>query len=32
MNKLWYKKQAGLWYEALPIGYGHTGVMIYGGR
>ena len=32
MNKLWYKKQAGLWNEALPIGNGHTGVMIYGGR
>ncbi len=32
MNKLWYKKQANIWNEALPIGNGHTGVMIFGGR
>lgn len=32
MNKLWYKKQAALWNEALPIGNGRTGVMIFGGR
>lgn len=32
MNKLWYKKQAKLWNEALPLGNGHTGVMVWGGR
>lgn len=30
MFKLWYKKPASHWREALPIGNGHTGVMIYG--
>ncbi|MBQ6932311.1 MAG: glycoside hydrolase N-terminal domain-containing protein, partial [Clostridia bacterium] len=32
MNKLWYKKQAKFWNEALPLGNGHTGVMVWGGR
>lgn len=32
MNKLWYKRPAKTWYKALPIGNGHTGVMIYGGK
>lgn len=28
--KLWYKKAASNWNEALPIGNGHLGGMIYG--
>ncbi len=32
MDKLWYKKPARIWQQALPIGNGHTGVMIYGGK
>jgi alpha-L-fucosidase 2 len=32
MDKLWYKKPASIWQQALPIGNGHTGVMIYGGK
>ncbi|WP_408906916.1 glycoside hydrolase N-terminal domain-containing protein, partial [Streptococcus pneumoniae] len=27
---LWYKKAASNWNEALPIGNGHLGGMIYG--
>lgn len=30
MNKIWYKKSAKNWREALPIGNGFSGVMIYG--
>lgn len=29
-NKLWYKEPASKWLEALPIGNGHMGAMIYG--
>ena len=32
MDKLWYRKPALLWRQALPIGNGITGVMIYGGK
>lgn len=32
MNKIWYNSPAKRWREALPIGNGHTGVMIYGGK
>ena len=32
MEKLWYKKPAMIWQQALPIGNGFTGVMIYGGK
>lgn len=32
MNKITYDKPARLWREALPIGNGHTGVMVYGGK
>lgn len=32
MNKLRYDEPARYWREALPIGNGHTGVMIYGGK
>lgn len=32
MNKLFYKKQAKYWREALPLGNGKIGVMAYGGR
>lgn len=32
MNKVWYKKPAKFWRQALPIGNGHTGVMIFGGK
>lgn len=28
--KLWYKQPARLWEEALPLGNGHTGAMVYG--
>ncbi len=30
-NKLWYKKPAALWTEALPIGNGRLGGMVFGG-
>lgn len=30
MNKLWYKKSASNWREALPTGNGFSGVMVYG--
>lgn len=30
MNKIWYEKPARHWREALPLGNGKTGVMIYG--
>lgn len=30
MNKIWYKKSAKNWREALPIGNGFSGVMVYG--
>ncbi len=30
MSKLWYDKPAGCWEEALPIGNGRMGAMIYG--
>lgn len=30
MHKIWYKKSALNWREALPIGNGFTGVMVYG--
>lgn len=30
MNKVWYRQSAKKWREALPIGNGHTGVMVYG--
>lgn len=29
--KLWYDKPAGEWVEALPLGNGHIGAMVYGG-
>lgn len=29
--KLWYKKPATQWVEALPVGNGHIGAMIFGG-
>jgi alpha-L-fucosidase 2 len=29
--KLWYKKPAARWVEALPIGNGHIGAMVFGG-
>lgn len=32
MNRIWYNAPARRWREALPIGNGHTGVMIYGGK
>lgn len=32
MRKLWYRKPARHWREALPVGNGFTGVMIYGGK
>ena len=30
-EKLWYDKPATIWLEALPIGNGHLGGMVYGG-
>ncbi|MGN0547225.1 MAG: glycosyl hydrolase family 95 catalytic domain-containing protein [Acutalibacteraceae bacterium] len=30
MNEIRYNKPAGNWREALPLGNGHTGIMIYG--
>lgn len=32
MEKLWYQKPAMFWRQALPIGNGVCGVMIYGGK
>jgi len=29
--KLWYKSPAARWVEALPVGNGHIGVMVFGG-
>lgn len=31
MNTLWYEKSAAFWEEALPLGNGRIGAMIYGG-
>ncbi len=31
MSKLWYKKPADEWEEALPLGNGRLGAMVYGG-
>ncbi len=31
MSRLWYRKPAALWEEALPIGNGRLGAMVYGG-
>ena len=28
---LWYRQPAGLWVEALPVGNGHLGAMVFGG-
>jgi alpha-L-fucosidase 2 len=30
-DKLWYKKPAKVWTEALPIGNGRLGAMVFGG-
>ena len=30
MSKLWYKQPANEWEEALPLGNGHMGAMVYG--
>ncbi len=30
-NKLWYRQPAANWNEALPIGNGHMGAMVFGG-
>ncbi len=30
-DKLWYKQPAGVWTEALPIGNGRLGAMVFGG-
>jgi alpha-L-fucosidase 2 len=30
-GKLWYKKPASKWEEALPIGNGRLGAMVFGG-
>lgn len=30
-NKLWYRQPAGQWIEALPVGNGRIGAMVYGG-
>lgn len=32
MNKIWYNRPAKKWREALPLGNGHMGVMVYGGK
>jgi len=29
--KLWYRKPASVWMEALPVGNGHLGAMVHGG-
>lgn len=31
MSKLWYRKPAGEWEEALPLGNGRLGAMVFGG-
>lgn len=31
MRKIWFNKPAGIWEEALPLGNGKLGAMIYGG-
>ena len=31
MNQLWYRKPAGQWEEALPLGNGRLGAMVFGG-
>ena len=31
MERLWYKKSAKYWDEALPVGNGRLGAMVYGG-
>ncbi|MEG2698820.1 MAG: glycoside hydrolase N-terminal domain-containing protein, partial [Ruthenibacterium sp.] len=31
MNELWYRQPAQIWEEALPVGNGSLGGMIYGG-
>lgn len=31
MQRLWYKKPAGDWNEALPLGNGRLGAMLFGG-
>ena len=28
---LWYRQPANLWVEALPLGNGHLGAMVFGG-
>ena len=30
-NRLWYKKPAATWTEALPLGNGRLGAMVFGG-
>ena len=30
-NRLWYKQQAKTWVEALPLGNGRLGAMVFGG-
>ena len=30
MSKLWYKQQANIWEEALPLGNGRLGAMVFG--
>lgn len=30
-NELWYKEPAKVWQEALPVGNGHQGAMVWGG-
>ncbi len=30
-NKLWYDKPAGRWHEAMPLGNGRLGAMVFGG-
>lgn len=32
MNKLWYKSSANAWEQALPVGNGRLGAMVYGGE
>lgn len=31
MSKLWYDRPAAIWNEALPLGSGNLGAMVYGG-
>ena len=30
-HELWYDKPASRWFEALPLGNGHLGAMVFGG-